>query len=102
MSQKTKLLDLAMNLNRVGNWAADDYKAKRKRISFFLNQTTEYLNSLSGAKFPLKVKVVFSRFLKDYPRLLQEGQTGPKDQLLWAETMMTWGNILTHRSRLIK
>src|SRR5579872_4302986 len=102
MNTKAKLLDIAMNLNRVGNWAADDYVMKQKRISFFLDQTSDYLTDIQTRNLPLAVKGIFIRFTKEYPNLKEEGKIGPKDNLYWAERMMTWGNILTHRSQLIK
>ena len=101
MSEKQKILDIAMNLNRIGNWAADDYTAKQSRISTFLDQTSQYLNSLDQALLPPQVKKPLQTFANLYEDLKQEGKTGPKDRLAWAEKMMTWGNILTHRASLI-
>lgn len=101
MSEKEKILDIAMNLNRVGNWAADGYSAKQKRISLFLEQTNDYIKSLNVSTLPVPLKKQLNRFVKEYPELENEGKNGPKDETAWAERMMTWGNILTHRSRLI-
>jgi len=98
---KTKILDIAMNLNRIGNWAADDFNKKRKRILFFLVQTTEYISSLTPESFSAPFKKTYHRFLKEYLKLEEEAKIGPKDKLYWAEKMMTWGNILTHRAKLI-
>lgn len=97
-----KILDIAMNLNRVGNFAADGYNEKSKRIKTFLNQTSDYINSLSPNDLPDSIKKTYLNFLNQYKDLEKEGQTGPNDELEWAEKMMTWGNILTHRSNLIK
>lgn len=102
MDIKAKILDIAMNLNRVGNWAADDFEGKRKRINLFLDQTSIYLNSIKEKELPSKVRLIFSKFLDEYSLLEKEAKRGPKDRLFWAEKMMTWGNILTHRSQLIK
>jgi len=101
MDNKTKILDIAMNLTRIGNWAADDYQAKRKRIELFLDQTTECINSIDRSSFLDPFKKTFENFLREYSKLKKMGKEGPKDHLDWAESMMTWGNILTHRSRLI-
>jgi len=101
MDYKSKILDIAMNLNRVGNWAADDFVGKRKRINFFLDQTNKYVTSLNTSQLPHKFKKTFSNFLKDYSLLIEEVKSNPKDSLIWAEKMMTWGNILTHRSKLL-
>ena len=58
MDNKAKILDIAMNLNRIGGWAADDYQAKQRRIEIFLNQTTQYISSLEKTSFkkPFKKK----------------------------------------------
>ena len=102
MDTKSKILDIAMNLNRVGNFAADDYTSKQKRIKIFLDQTSDYIKSLSYDDLPSSFKKTYSNFLNQYKNLEKEGLRGPKDELKWAEDMMTWGNILTHRASLIK
>lgn len=101
LNQKAKILDIAMNLNRIGNWAADDFDKKRKRILFFLDQTSEYLKGLKPQFFREPFKKTYDLFLKEYLKLEEEAKIGPKDKLYWAEKMMTWGNILTHRAKSI-
>ena len=101
MTDKTRILDIAMNLNRIGNWAADGYKGKKKRIVLFLQQTSEYLATLQEPFFSGTFQKTFIRFRKEFDVLKTEGIQGPRDELLWAEKMMTWGNILTHRSQLL-
>jgi len=101
MDTNAKILDIAMNLNRIGNWAADDYDAKRGRIKTFLGNTTTYIQSLDISAFPTSFAETFRDFTKDYSSLEKEGLNHPKDPIYWAEKMMTWGNILTHRSKLV-
>ncbi|MDP3988571.1 MAG: hypothetical protein Q8P80_05520 [Candidatus Levybacteria bacterium] len=101
MNNKDKILDIAMNLNRIGNWAADGYDAKKKRIILFLDQTQEYMNSLEDSEISDVFKKTLNQFIKEYKKLDKEGRSKPKDELLWAEKMMTWGNILTHRAKLL-
>lgn len=101
MDEKAKILDIAMNLNRVGNWCADNYLLKQKRIIIFIDQTSNYLKSINPSSYPEPLKRAVNQFLKLYPALERAGRTGPPDELLWAETMMTWGNILTHRAQLL-
>ena len=101
MTSKDKILDIAMNLNRIGNWAADDYQGKKKRINLFLDQTNDYINTLDTSKFSKKFSKTYSNFIKNYSELEKIGRQGPKNPLFWAEDMMTWGNILTHRAKLI-
>lgn len=102
MNNQAQILDIAMNLNRIGNWAADGFSAREKRISLFLDQTSKYLKSLNPSFFSDPFKKTFNQFLEEYSHLEKTGKKGPKDELLWAEKMMTWGNILTHRAKLIK
>jgi len=101
MTSKDKILDIAMNLNRIGNWAADDYQGKKKRINLFLDQTNDYINTLDTSKFSKKFSKTYNNFIKNYSKLEKIGRQGPKNPLFWAEDMMTWGNILTHRAKLI-
>ncbi len=101
MDNRALVLDIAMNLNRIGNWAADNFAVKEKRIYFFLDQTTGYIDSLNNSTFSDKFKRTFERFLKEYKLLNQEVKLNAKDNEIWGEKMMTWGNILTHRSKLI-
>lgn len=102
MNQKNLILDIAMNLNRVGNWAADGYQDRQKRIRLFLDQTNQYIESVEISSFPESLKETFERFKKNYKEMEEEEREGPKDPLFWAENIMTWGNILTHRSNLLK
>ena len=97
-----KILDIAMNLNRIGNWAADSYEQKRKRIKLFLGQTSDYINSLTTEISSGSFQKTLTAFLSIYKQLEKEGINGPKDPIAWAEKMMTWGNILTHRANLLK
>jgi len=99
--KKAKILDIAMNLNRIGNWAADGYESRERRIKMFLDETERLINSLQPDSFSLPFKKTFGKFLNEYKILEEEGRDKPKDALLWAEGMMTWGNILTHRVKLI-
>lgn len=101
MNNKAKILDIGMNLNRVGNLAADNYEKKKKRINIFLEETKEYINSIDQDSLSESFKKTFAKFLKEYSLLEKEGIKKQDDQLKWAETMMTWGNILTHRAKTI-
>lgn len=90
MDTKAKILDIAMNLNRVGNWAADDYLGKKERIRTFLINTSGYVQSLGNIEFPSSFEPTFSKFRNSYINLEKEGINGPKDPTIWAESMMTW------------
>jgi len=101
MNNRAKILDIAMNLNRIGNWAADDYSGKKERIKTFLRSTSSYIRDLDKDSLPHTFAGTFNNFVKEYHDLEKEGLKRPKNPLFWAEDMMTWGNILTHRSKLI-
>lgn len=101
MDTKAQILDIAMNLNRVGNWAADGYEERKEKIKVFLGNTSNYIQNVDQSALPSSFAGTFSEFKKKYTTLEQEGVAGPKDSLYWAENMMTWGNILTHRSNLL-
>jgi hypothetical protein len=79
----------------------DDYSLKKKRIKAFLKGTDRYIEELDKTSLPAKFKKTLDLFLKDYKVLEDDGIKGPKDVGKWAEDMMTWGNILTHRSKFI-
>ena len=101
MSNKAKILDIAMNLNRVGNLAADDYEKKKKRIDIFLEETNEYIDSIDKSSLSKSFQRTFDKFLKEYLLLEKENIKTHAEKLYWAEQMMTWGNILTHRVKII-
>ena len=101
MDTKAKVLDIAMNLNRIGNWSADGYSLKKKRIALFLDETSQLIKTVNEVSLSDRFKKTFKTFQKEYEKLRKELHPYPKDEMAWAETMMTWGNILTHRSVLI-
>ncbi len=101
MSNKAKILDIAMNLNRVGDLAVDDYEKKKKRIDIFLEETKKYIDSIDKSSLSNSFKKTFYRFLEEYSLLEKENIKTQEEKLKWAEEMMTWGNILTHRVKII-
>lgn len=101
MDTKSQILDIAMNLNRVGNWAADGYEERKEKIKVFLENTSGYIQNIDQTKLPSSFAGTFSEFKKEYFELERAGLNGPENTLYWAENMMTWGNILAHRSNLL-
>jgi hypothetical protein len=101
VTTKQQILDIAMNLNRIGNWAADGYDAKQKRILLFLNQTKDYIDTLDHSTIPNRFSLTLQTFIPIFHKMYQEGQSKPKKIDVWAENCMTWGNILTHRASLL-
>ncbi len=101
MSNKAKILDIAMNLNRIGNLAADDYEKKKKRIDIFLEETKEYIDSIDKSSLSKPFQKTFDKFLEEYLLLEKKNIKTQQEKIEWAEQMMTWGNILTHRVKII-
>lgn len=95
-----RIMDIAMNLARIGNWAADDFEGKQKRISMFLEQTNRYLGSLDIAAYPIVTQNTLTRFTQVFTALRAQTPRMVDDKLRWAEDMLTWSNILTHRARI--
>lgn len=102
MPTKALILDIAMNLNRIGNWAADNYDGKEKRIVLFLNQINQYLQLINREELPQSFLRTFDRFTVDFNNLGKKPKKNDVDILVWAEALMTWGNILTHRSKFLR
>ncbi|MBI2327726.1 hypothetical protein HYU92_05415 [Candidatus Curtissbacteria bacterium] len=100
IDQKTQILNIAVNLNRIGNWAADGFDNRKKRIETFVDQTSDYVKEVDKSKLKNSFKKTFLTFLKNWGKLKRMEKI--QNELLWAEKMMTWGNILTHRAKLLK
>lgn len=96
MTQRELVLDIAMNLTRIGNWAADGYEARKKRIEQFLSETDQMVEQLKTMDFSTRFETTRKAFLKAFSRLKKS-----RKDIDWGEDMMTWGNILTHRASLL-
>ena len=101
MDQKALILDLAMNLTRIGNWIADDYRGKLGCIEIFLAQVSVQFTQLKPDTLPDPLKRPLINVKADLKRFLLSRESVSRDPLLWAENFLTWGNILTHRARLL-
>lgn len=95
-----KIMDIAMNLARIGNWAADDFDGKEKRINMFLDQTNAYLKTLPISSYSLTTQQALDRFTREFTMLQSKTPRTIEDKLRWAEAMLTWSNILTHRAKI--
>ncbi|MEK7544186.1 MAG: hypothetical protein AAB557_04910 [Patescibacteria group bacterium] len=94
------IMDIAMNLGRIGNWAADDFDGKEKRINMFLEQTNNYLSGLDITAYPESTQHALTRFSQAFHSLRTQTPSAPDEQLQWAEAMLTWSNILTHKAKI--
>lgn len=94
-----RMMDISVNLARVGNWAADNYDGRKNLIIKFLAQTEEYLKEVKQRSLPDDVKQTLLRFDKHFQQLKNEA-VHPKNIYDWAEKALTWANILQHRAKL--
>ncbi|MDP3918178.1 MAG: hypothetical protein Q8Q30_03330 [Candidatus Woesebacteria bacterium] len=90
---KQTIMDIAMNLNRIGNWVADDFEKNQKKIQVFIINTDGYISTIQNLNS--KFKPTWLSFMDVYPMMKSKLQSN-------AENLMTWGNILTHRASLIE
>ncbi len=93
MTAQELALNIAVNLGRIGRWAAE---GKVNRLSQFLNQTDGYVQELEAAPKSAQFQKTFDLFKKTFNEL----KSDVRSDLKWSEAMFTWANILTHRARL--
>ncbi len=98
ITKEIRVMDISLNLARVGDWTADSYETKKTLISIFLKQTEEYLKELKKQKISKQVLPVIVLFEKEFKRLLKDKDQMNKEE--WAERALTWANILQHRAKL--
>jgi len=86
-------LNIAVNLGRLSRWAMEGRKA---RMEQFLEETQSYLNALDEAPKSEQFLPTYEWFKSDFDRL----RNNVCMDAVWAEAMLTWANILTHRAKL--
>lgn len=95
-----RIMDIAMNLARIGNWAAHDFEGKEKRINMFLEQTNVYLQNLDVTIYSESTQRALARFSQAFNSLRAQTPHVSEEKLLWSDAMLTWSNILTHKAKL--
>lgn len=100
VSARDRILDISVNLARIGNWTADAYEQKKHLIDFFFKQTRDYLEEVSKFKFSSDVRFVVEKFMVDFEKL-RKAKINKKNKEVWAEKALTWANILQHRAQLV-
>ena len=93
MDAKEIILNIAVNLGRLCRWSME---GRRARVDQFLLETNEYLKALEAVPKSERFLPTYEWFKKDFD-VLCHNVTMDKN---WAESMLTWANILTHRSLL--
>ena len=93
MDAKEITLNIAVNLGRVCRWSME---GRRARVDQFLIETQEYLKALEAAPKSPRFLPTYEWFKKDFEILSHNVQLDAN----WAESMLTWANILAHRASL--
>jgi hypothetical protein len=93
MEAKELTLNIAVNLSRLCRWSLEN---RRSRIEQFLTQTQDYIKELEKAPKSPRFLPTYLWFKADFQRLSQDVRLDED----WAESMLTWANILTHRASL--
>ena len=93
MDAKEITLNIAVNLGRLCRWAME---GRRARLDQFLIETEDYVRALDSASKSERFLPTYEWFKKDFKSLSQNVQMDED----WAESMLTWANILSHRAQL--
>ena len=93
MEARELTLNIAVNLGRLCRWAIE---GRQLRVEQFLSETEEYLNALETTVKSPRFLPTYEWFKSDFVRLRREVRMDAD----WAESMLTWANILTHRASL--
>lgn len=94
MTARDLTLTIAVNLGRFSRWAQE---GNMKRIDQFLEETNASISELKRMPLPEKFLPTLAAFTPEYTQLKQSDERGDA----WAESMSTWANILTHRSKYL-
>ena len=93
MDAREIILNIAVNLGRLCRWAME---GRKERVEQFLAQTEEYLKALESAPKSIRFLPTYEWFKNDFQRLCRDVRMDAD----WAESMLTWANILSHRASL--
>ncbi len=93
MQARELTLNIAINLGRLCRWSME---GRKSRVEQFLAETKEYLKALETAKKSSRFLPTYEWFKSDFEFLSSNVQMDAN----WAESMLTWANILTHRASL--
>lgn len=93
MNAKDLTLNIAVNLGRLSRWAMEGNK---KRVDQFLSETEDYIHQLENTPKKYQFISTFLSFKKKFQELKESSDIDDA----WAEDVLTWANILTHRAKL--
>jgi hypothetical protein len=93
MDAREIILNIAVNLGRLCRFAMD---GRKERVEQFLAQTEGYLKDLESTPKSSRFLPTYEWFKDDFERLSRDVHMDAN----WAESMLTWANILSHRASL--
>ena len=93
MNAKELTLNIAVNMGRLCRWSME---GRRARVDQFLAETEEFLKDLETTPKSSRFLPTYEWFKKDFEFL----RHNVKMDADWAESMLTWANILSHRASL--
>lgn len=93
MATKDIVLNISVNMGRLCRWSME---GRRNRVEQFLAETNEYVRALDESSKSERFMPTYEWFKKDYERLSRDVQMNAD----WAESVLTWANILGHRASL--
>lgn len=99
VSVHDRILDISVNLARIGTWTADGYEEKKQLIQRFIEQTDSYIVEVTAQPLKKDLEQPFNRFQKMFKEL-QISTITAENKDIWAEKILTWANILQHRAVL--
>jgi hypothetical protein len=93
MDAREITLNIAVNMGRLCRWAME---GRRARVEQFLAETEGYVEALEKTSKSNRFLPTYEQFRRDFEALRNDVRMDPD----WAETALTWANILSHRASL--
>ena len=93
MNARELTLNIAVNMGRLSRWSLE---GRRTRVDQFLAETGEYLEALEAAPKSPRFLPTYEWFKRDFAFMSRNVRM----DAAWAESALTWANILTHRASL--
>lgn len=94
-----QIMNIAMNMARIGNWIADCYEDKKDLIKKIIQENEHFLFDLQSQSVSKDFKKTLKKFSIEFEHLKKEPIT-KENRPQWAEKALTWANILQHRVKL--
>lgn len=91
---KVQVLNISLNLSRMGEWMAVDFEGKKGLIERFRAQTSQLIEAANQIKMSNNFEQTWRTFENKYQKISFD----EKNKLLSSERLLAWANILQHRS----